>query len=82
MKAILEFDLDNGDDVIAHLRCVKSLDMANALFEITHNLRRRCERACENLGEDGDAYEGMVATFEEINDVLESCGVDMDELIN
>lgn len=31
MKAILEFDLNDADDVEAHLRCVKSLDMALAL---------------------------------------------------
>ena len=32
MKAVLKFDLDNPDDVISHIRCVKALDMACILF--------------------------------------------------
>jgi hypothetical protein len=34
MKAKLEFDLNDRDDQMAHLRCVKSLDMAIALWKI------------------------------------------------
>jgi hypothetical protein len=41
MKATLEFDLNDSDDVTAHIRCVKASDMANALFEISNNLGRR-----------------------------------------
>lgn len=82
MKAILEFDLDNPDDVTSHLRCVKAIDMASALFEISHNLRKRSERACDKLAEDADSYDGMHATFEVIDEILEECGIDMDELIN
>jgi len=40
MKATLEFDLDNPEDRMAHLRCVKSLEMACALFEIVNNSHR------------------------------------------
>ena len=35
MKAILEFDLDNPDDVQAHYRCVMATDMAIALWELS-----------------------------------------------
>ncbi len=35
MKAILEFNLDEQFDEISHKRCVKSLDMALCLLEIT-----------------------------------------------
>ena len=34
MKATLRFDLDDVDDRMAHLRCVKSLDMALLLWEV------------------------------------------------
>jgi len=34
MKAKLEFDLNDQEDAMAHLRCVKSLDMAIALWKI------------------------------------------------
>jgi hypothetical protein len=41
MKATLEFDLNNPDDVAAHLRCISANSMENALFEISNNLTRR-----------------------------------------
>jgi len=34
MKAVLEFNLDEFDDKLAHNRCVKSLDMALMLFDL------------------------------------------------
>ena len=34
MKAKIEFDLEDLDDVISHLRCVKAEDMAKALSKI------------------------------------------------
>ena len=34
MKATLEFDLNELDDIKSHLRCVKALDMALALWHI------------------------------------------------
>ena len=39
MKAKLEFNLEDLDDVMAHLRCVKSLDMALTLFKIQGIIR-------------------------------------------
>jgi len=37
MKAILEFNLDDHDDKMAHLRCIKSEAMAIAIWTVTHN---------------------------------------------
>lgn len=34
MKATIEFDLNEPDDIKSHLRCVKALDMALALWHI------------------------------------------------
>ena len=34
MKAKLEFDIENLEDVVSHLRCVKAEDMALALLKI------------------------------------------------
>lgn len=34
MKAILEFDLNEHDDISNHLRCIKANDMALALWHI------------------------------------------------
>ena len=38
MKAILTFNLENRDERMEHIRCVKSLDMAIALFDIKNEL--------------------------------------------
>lgn len=40
MTATLTFNLDDPDDRKAHLRCVKSTDMAIALFDIMNNSDR------------------------------------------
>jgi hypothetical protein len=68
MKATLEFNLDDPDDRMAHLRCVKALDMALALFEINYNLRKKVER------DDIDVWEAIV-------DIFDEQGINPDELI-
>ena len=40
MKAILKFDLDNPDDVEAHLNCVNAENMANFIRELRYNFWR------------------------------------------
>mgnify|MGYP000427177733 FL=1 len=39
-EGILKYDLNVFDDRIAHLRAVKSSDMAMALWEIIHNTKK------------------------------------------
>lgn len=39
MKAILEFDLNDQDDIVSHYRCTLSLNMAIVLYEIDELLR-------------------------------------------
>lgn len=70
MKATLEFDLNDPDERMEHLRCVKALDMASFIFEL-RNIRKRTESM------DNNAEEVWDAIFEE----LDSCGVNIDELI-
>ena len=48
-KAQLKFDLENLEDRRAHLRCVKSTDMAIVLFHLTHNLKKECEFEIETF---------------------------------
>lgn len=49
MKAKLEFDLEDLDDVMSHLRCVKSLDMALALFKIQGVIRSKWDYDNEEI---------------------------------
>lgn len=48
MKAKFEFDLDDPDEKMEHMRCTKALDMAIALWDI-HNLKLDNETA-EEIG--------------------------------
>jgi hypothetical protein len=66
MKATLEFDMDNVDDKRAHLRCVKSTDMAIILFDIIHNLKRK-------MISDNTPPEYIEGVDDTINQVLEMC---------
>ena len=78
-KAKLEYDLNDFDDRIAHLRAVKSLDMALALWEITHNTKKGLEWTME--GKDIDKYEALEMVYEKIYEILEEHNIKMDDLI-
>ena len=82
MKAILEFNLDEPDDIIAHRRCVKALDMALALWTIRYNLFKDCEHAIEfNLPKDASAYQGMEVVFNKLNEIFSENNLILDDLI-
>ena len=71
-KAILEFDLDNLDDLAKFNRAVRADDMASCLWEITSNTWRKFKHV------DGDIdYEDYKqAVWEEV----QGYGLDMDFL--
>jgi len=74
MKAILEFNLDEPEDRMAHLRCVKSTDMAIVLFEIIYNFRKEIENI--------DTDEKLDLFYDKLNAIMEEQGINIDELIN
>jgi hypothetical protein len=78
-KAKIEFDLNDQDDRMAHLRAVKSLDMAMALWDITHNTKKGLEWSLE--GKDIDKYEVLELVFDKIYEILDEHNVRTDELI-
>ena len=79
MKAILEFDLNDMDDRLDHLRCVKSLDMALVLWDIVYNMRKGAEsEAAEN---DLNAFDVIDKIFDRICDKLDEQGVIIDDLV-
>ena len=79
-KATLEFDLNEPDDVMAHLRAVKSLDMALALWDIVHNTKKGLEWSME--GKEIDKYDTLELVYEKIHDILNEHNINTDELIN
>jgi hypothetical protein len=83
MKATLSYNLNDPDDRMAHLRAVKSMDMASALFDITRNLRKKIQNRYEDIDNThNDVFDGIDAVFDEIYDILEDNNIDIDELIN
>ena len=78
MKATLDFNLDDSDDARAHLRAVKALDMALALWDMDGYLRTKIK-----YGElDDKVYKVLTETRDELRDIMQKHSVDLDELIN
>ena len=79
-KGILEYDLNEPDDMMAHKRAVKSLDLALALWDITHNTKKSIEWSLD--GKDIDKYEVLDLVYDRIYLILEENNIKLDELIN
>ena len=79
MKAILEFDLDNPDDRREHFRCVKSMDMACALFDITRNLKGVLQQRFENNPQNRNELDEV---FKEIQSYMDEYTINVEELID
>jgi hypothetical protein len=75
MKAILKFDLTDSDEQEEHFRCIKSLDIALALYSIR-------EKICDTLdtSEDGQTING-VKLQQEIQDIFVNYDINLDKLI-
>jgi hypothetical protein len=78
-EAILKFDLNDPDDRIEHLRCIKSLDLALALWEITSNTKKGLGYSMEN--KQMDQYETLTFVFDRIHEIINEHNIDLDELI-
>lgn len=79
-KAILKFDLNDPEDVMLHNRCVKSTDMAIAIWEICHNTKKGLEWSFEN--KEIDKYEALELVYEKIYEILNEHNINSDELID
>ena len=77
MKATLTFDLNDHDERMAHYRCVEALNMAIVLFEISVNLKKKCMHSAENL----EDVKGIDICFEQIHELLNDYGINLDKLI-
>lgn len=78
-KAILEFDLDEPEDRLEHLRAIKSRDLASAIWEITHNTKKGLEWSLD--GKEMNKYDVLDMVFEKIYEILDDNDVKIDELI-
>ena len=78
-KGILEFDLNEPDDIMAHKRAVKSLDLALALWDITHNTKKSIEWSLE--GKELNKYEVLDLVYERIYEIFDEHNIKLDDLI-
>ena len=79
-KATLEFDLNDPDDIMAHLRAVKSLDMALVLWEMAYNAKKGIKYDIEGKKIECP-YEAVDMVFEKLWEELNEHGINLDELI-
>jgi hypothetical protein len=78
-KGILEFDLNDMDDSRAHLRAVKSLDMALVLWEMAHNTKKGIQNEIEF--KELSAYDAVDRIFSKFWEEMNERGINLDELI-
>ena len=79
-KGILEFDLNDQDEVMAHKRCVKSLDIILALWDLDQSLRSKTKYAPDSLPQ--DKYDAYQEIRDELRELMLNHNVSFDELIN
>lgn len=79
-QATLTFDLTDSDDVMAHTRAVKSLDLALAIWDIVHNTKKSLEWSLESK-EDISRYDVVDLVYEKIYAILEEHDIVIDKLI-
>jgi hypothetical protein len=77
MKATLEFDLNDPDDNMAHLRCTMALNMALLLWEMKINLSRRIDEDSFS----GDVQRGIDIVITEINKMYDEYGINPENLV-
>jgi hypothetical protein len=78
-KAKIEYDLSDRDDMYAHKRAIKSLDMALVLWELTHNTKKGLEWSME--GKEMDKYDALEMVFEKIYEIMSEHNVSLEDLM-
>ena len=78
MKAKLKFDLDNADDKMEHMRCVKATDMALMLWDIKQKIRSKLKYS-DDLSED-ELHQWEVMQ-DEFYSIADDYGINLDLLI-
>lgn len=80
MKAILEFDLSDHDGKMEHMRCVKALSMAIALWDMEQYLRASIKHAPDSMS--SEAYGMLNEVRDKFYEIMNDNNIDLDELLN
>lgn len=76
-KATLTFDLTDFDDTQAHMRCVKSTDMALAIWEFVYNTRKSLQYDL-----DDKSCDLIDKVYDKFWEILQEKGIKPDDLIS
>lgn len=79
MKAILEFDLNEHEDSMAHLRCIKSLDMMLVLWEMDQHLRAITKYAPDTQSD--EVHEELLNVRTKLHEFMTDRGLTFDNFI-
>jgi hypothetical protein len=79
-QATLTFDLNDSDDSMAHLRAIKSLDFALAIWDIVHNTKKSLEWSLESK-EEISRYDVVDLVYDKIYAILEEHDIVIDKYI-
>jgi hypothetical protein len=79
MKAILEFNLDDADDKMSHLRCVKATEMMVTLWEMDQHLRSITKYASDSTSQ--ETYDELVKVREMLHEIMGDNGISFEGLI-
>ena len=79
-KATLEFDLNDHDDKMAHLRAVKSTDLALSLWDMDGYLRGKTKHAPDSMS--SEVYDTLQDVRDKLYEIMNKHSIDLDELID
>jgi hypothetical protein len=79
-KAILEFDLTDGDDAMEFQRVTKATDMALVLWELVFNTKKQMYNQIE-FDKIESPYDAIDKFYERLYEELDDHGLNMDKLI-
>ena len=77
MKGILEFNLDDQEDEVAYMRCVKAKDMALVLWDMDQYLRDQIK-----YGQiDESTYKALNIARDTFHTLMSNYNIDLNELL-
>ena len=79
MIAKLKFNLDDPDDKMSHLRCVKATEMMVTLWEMDQHLRSITKYATDSTSQ--ETYDELVKVRERLHEIMNEKGLSFDNLI-
>jgi len=79
MKAVLEFNLDDPEDKMSHLRCVKATEMMITLWEMDQHLRSITKYASDSTSQ--ETYDELVKVREMLREIMGDNGITFEGLI-